>query len=385
FARESEILISDIDLEHIVTDRNKTNSFDGVTAESTSAFRTIEVPLLSKNASDQKLLRKILPHPFLPDDKSVRDNVCKEIFSIQSSALAKRIESSNIDKLVLGISGGLDSTLALLVSVKALELLGKPVKNVLAFSLPGFGTTSRTKNNAEKLCEALGVSFEEINISKTVLDHFKDIGHNPNITDVTYENSQARYRTMILMDKANQNHAIVVGTGDLSEIALGWCTFNGDHISQYGVNSGVPKTLVKYLVSWVAETEQKRTKAQKILEDIVDTPVSPELVKKGKEISQKTEEIIGPYELHDFFLYHLIRWGSSPSKIFFLAKKSFAEKYSDKTILKWLTLFLKRFFENQWKRSVMPDGPKVGSVALSPRGDWRMPSDADKTIWIEDL
>jgi len=330
--------------------------------------------------------------------------------------LVKRLESAKIKNLVIGISGGLDSTLALLVSVKAFAMLGYPLNpthnkimcGIHAITMPGFGTSKRTKSNAYKLCEALGVGIEEIPIVKTVLEHFKDIKHDPKIQDKTYENAQARYRTMILMDKANQLKGLVVGTGDLSELALGWNTFSGDHISHYDVNVGVPKTLVKYLVGWVAETQMEKS-AKKVLQDILATPISPELIKSrssrqrsglgSSDLMQKTEEIIGPYELHDFFLYHFLRWGSTPTKILFLATQSFGKKdpiffrtrpglgrkYSDATIKKWLRVFLERFFGNQWKRSVMPDGPKVGSVALSPRGDWRMPSDAEVRLWLDDL
>ena len=288
------------------------------------------------------------------------------------------MEHSGIKKLNVGLFGGLDSTLALLVSVKTMELLGLPIKNIYAFTLPGFATTKRTKSNAVKLAEALGANLETIDISSGVEKHLKELSHGGK-EDVTYQNAQARYRTMILMNKSNQLGALMVGTGDLSEIALGWNTFSGDHISHYNVNAGIPKTLVKYLVEWLSNRPEFAD-AKKILKDILDTPISPELTK-----NQKTENLIGPYALHDFYLYHFLRWGSSPSKILYLAKIAFHSKFKEAEIKRWLRVFLERFFKNQWKRSVMPDGPKVGSVALSPRGDWRMPSDAEVKIWLDDL
>ncbi len=386
FSRENSLIISDMDMEHIISERNKITSFSKVADREGSSFRIVKTPYIKKTMA--QLQREIAAHPFLPTSLASRDETSKEIFLIQSTGLAKRIENSGIDKLVIGISGGLDSTLALLVSIKTLALLNKSPKNIYAFSMPGFGTSNRTKSNALKLCEALGVNFEEIDITRTVTSHFSDINQNIEKQDVTYENSQARYRTMILMDKANQLKGLVVGTGDLSEIALGWCTFNGDHISNYNVNAGVPKTLIKYLIDWVAKNEVKNP-VTKILKDIINTPISPELLKirnSKKDTEHKTEDLIGPYELHDFFLYHFLRWGSRPSKILFMAKQvKFDFKYTDQEILKWLKLFLQRFFRNQWKRSVMSDGPKVGSVALSPRGDWRMPSDSEMVDWINDL
>ena len=305
---------------------------------------------------------------------------CKEIFNIQSSALAKRFTHTNSKKAVIGISGGLDSTLALLVIVKTFELLNYPLKDIITITMPGFGTTDRTYTNALTLCKELGTDLREINIVNASLLHFKDIGHDKDIHDVTYENVQARERTQILMDVANKEGGLLIGTGDLSELALGWCTYNGDHMSMYAVNPSVPKTLVRYLVNYVAEHESTKKVSETLL-DILDTPVSPELLPKDAkgEIAQKTEDIVGPYELHDFFLYHFIKHGSSKERILFLAKHAFKGVYDEETIKKWLDKFMWRFFSQQFKRSALPDGPKVGSISLSPRGDWRMPSDA--AIW----
>ena len=301
---------------------------------------------------------------------------CKEIFNIQSSALAKRFEHTNSKKAVIGISGGLDSTLALLVIVKTFNLLGYPMKDIVTITMPGFGTTDRTYNNALTLCKELGTDLREINIVEAALQHFKDIGHDKDIHDVTYENVQARERTQILMDLANKEGGLLIGTGDLSELALGWCTYNGDHMSMYAVNPSIPKTLVRYLVNYVAVHESTPKVAETLL-DILDTPVSPELLPKDAkgDISQKTEDIVGPYELHDFFLYHFIKHGSSKERILFLAKEAFKNDYSEDEISKWLDKFIWRFVTQQFKRSALPDGPKVGSISLSPRGDWRMPSD----------
>lgn len=321
----------------------------------------------------------------MPQDNAERSRRTAEIFAIQAAGLATRMENAKQQKIILGLSGGLDSTLALLVALKTFQTLGLPAKNIHAVSMPGFATSGKTKSNAQKLAEAAGVSFEEIDITATVLKHFEDIQQDPKTQDVTFENSQARYRTMLLMDKSNQIHALLLGTGDLSEIALGWCTFSGDHISHYNVNAGVPKTLVRHIVDWASEQNEFKA-AKKVLKSILSTPISPELTsgKKG-EIAQRTEDIIGPYELHDFFLYHFLRWGSRPSKILFLAENAFRGVYGREVIKKWLRVFVSRFFANQWKRSVMPDGPKVGSVALSPRGDWRMPSDAEAALWLKEL
>lgn len=384
FSRDGEMIISDIDVAFLLHERERTTSFGESMHESPQKkFRFIDVPLIQKPI--QNLVRFVDPNPFVPANPAERDMRAKEIFSIQIAGLAKRLEASHSKNLVLGLSGGLDSTLALLVAVKTAETLGLPLKNVSAFSMPGFGTSSRTRNNAAYLAKALGVRFEEIDITKGVLQQFRDIKHNHNDESVVYENAQARYRTYTLMDKANQLHGIVVGTGDLSEIALGWNTYTGDHIAHYNVNCSIPKTLVKYLVLWVSETQVDK-KTRKILDDILATPISPELKKNHtKEITHKTEDIIGPYELHDFFLFHFIRRASSPRKILFLARHVWGKKYSDVVLKKWLCVFLKRFFENQWKRSVATDGPKVGSVSLSPRGDWRMPSDAEARVWFDEL
>ena len=384
FQREGELIVSDIDLEHVRHDREKTTSFGEGVHEHALSFRRIDVPVAAPRS--QGLLRTVHAHPFVPSDGLMRARRSEEVFSIQVAGLAKRIEHAKIRHCIIGISGGLDSTLALLVAVKTFSLLHYPLKNIHCYTMPGFGTTRRTRSNAERLCKALGVGFEEVDITKSVSAHFMDIKQDPRLHDVAYQNAQARYRTMVLMDKANQMSGLVVGTGDLSEIALGWNTFSGDHISHYDVNAGVPKTLVRYLVGWVLERQVENKEAQHVLGDILDTPISPELVKgRGMGITQKTENIIGPYELHDFFLYHFVRWGSSPRKILFLAGHAFGKRYTAREIKKWLTLFISRFFGNQWKRSVMPDGPKVGSVSLSPRGDWRMPSDAETHLWLKDI
>ena len=338
---------------------------------------------------DFVLLRDIDPHPFIPKEENMQSS-CEEILNIQVAGLAKRLYHINGTKAVIGISGGLDSTLALLVTVKAFDKLDLDRKGIIGITMPGFGTTDRTHNNAVKLMETLGVTIREINIAKAVTQHFEDIGQNPNVHDVTYENSQARERTQILMDVANKENAIVVGTGDLSELALGWATYNGDHMSMYGVNAGVPKTLIRYLVSYVAGEMATDT-----LLDIIDTPISPELIPADEQgnIKQKTEDLVGPYELHDFFIYYFLRYGFSPKKIFFLAQRAFCtpspakdkvEFYDEETVKKWLKTFCRRFFTQQFKRSCLPDGPKVGSVSLSPRGDWRMPSDASYALWMKE-
>lgn len=384
FKREGEMIISEIDLERLASDRERMTSFGESIHESPKKdFRFVNVPF--KSLLLNSLTRKIDPAPFVPQNTAERDKRAKEIFSIQVSGLAKRLEYSKIEKLILGLSGGLDSTLALLVAVRTVDELKISRKDILCFGLPGFGTSKRTKSNARFLAQALGVNMEEINISPGVLQLFQDIKHNPKIQNSVYENAQARFRTLELMSKANQIKGLVIGTGDLSEIALGWNTYTGDHIAHYNVNCSIPKTLVRYLVKWAADT-QFDSKTKKILDDILATPISPELrkAKNGKDF-QETEKLIGPYELHDFFLYQFLRWGSAPRKILFLAKIAWGNKYSDRELKKWLKVFLKRFFKNQWKRSVATDGPKVGSVSLSPRGDWRMPSDGEVTIWLKDL
>ena len=373
FSFQPQIVISEIDIERLRADRlRNSNFFNDATPDKYAVIECVDE--LRENV-DVHLTRTINPHPFVPAP-GIRDESCNEIFSIQIGGLAKRWQHTRLDKLVIGISGGLDSTLALIVCVKTADKLGFDRKRILGITMPGFGTTDRTYNNAIELMKSLGISQMEIPIKDACLLHFKDIGHDPNQHDVTYENVQARERTQLLMDLANKHNGLVVGTGDLSEMALGWSTYNGDHMSMYGVNSGVPKTLVRYLVDWAASKLDE--KSATILRDILNTPVSPELLPSDEngEIKQKTEDIVGPYELHDFFLYYFIRFGFSPKKILFLAQTAFGTKYSKEIIEKWLRLFLKRFFQQQFKRSCVPDGPKVGSINLSPRGDWRMPSDA---------
>ena len=333
----------------------------------------------------KQLERVVTPLPFVPQGKQLNDH-CKEISNIQANALAIRLSHTGIKTVVLGISGGLDSTLALLVCVSAMDRLKLDRKNIIAITMPGFGTTNRTYSNAINLMKELGVTMLEINIAEACKQHFKDINHNPEVHDITYENTQARERTKILMNVANQRGGLVIGTGDLSELALGWATYNGDHMSMYAVNSSIPTTLIKHLVHWTAMNLMENA-TKEILLDIIDTPISPELLPADSNgnIAQKTEEVVGPYELHDFFLYHFLRFGSSPSKIYFLAKHAFKGVYNDETIKHWLKTFIRRFFTQQFKRSCMPDGPKVGSVNLSPRGDWRMPSDADFSLWLNDI
>ena len=334
---------------------------------------------------DTKLTRYVDPAPFVPGDQAERDKRCDEILSIQAMGLKKRLEHTNCQSAVVGISGGLDSTLALLVTVRAFDLLGKDHSCITAVTMPGFGTTDRTYDNAVNMIKCVGAEFMEVDIKEAVNIHFKDIGQNPQVHDVTYENCQARERTQILMDVANKKNGMVIGTGDMSELALGWATYNGDHMSMYGVNASVPKTLVRHLVRYYADTCGEE-KLSAILLDVLDTPVSPELLppENGK-ISQKTEDIVGPYELHDFFLYYVLRMGFAPAKIYRLAKIAFAGVYEDAFILKWLKTFYRRFFAQQFKRSCLPDGPKVGTVAVSPRGDLRMPSDACGRIWLDEV
>ena len=320
-----------------------------------------------------------------PEGAALRER-CEEIFQIQTAGLAKRIVHAHAKTAVVGISGGLDSTLALLVTVMTFDLLKIPRNRIIGITMPGFGTTGRTYRNAVSLIHSLGVTFREISIKEACMQHFQDIHHDANLHDVTYENSQARERTQILMDVANKENGLVIGTGDLSELALGWATYNGDHMSMYGVNGSIPKTLVKYLVEWVAHNRVDEDSKETLL-DILDTPISPELIPADEQgnIKQKTEDLVGPYELHDFFLYHFIRFGATPAKIYYLAQEAFRGAYSDETIKKWLYTFFRRFFQQQFKRSCLPDGPKVGSISLSPRGDWRMPSDAAATLWLKEI
>ena len=374
-------IIRDVDIERIVSERRRKMTYKN---EFQDEYHTVNYKGKYKERAGG-LLRKISKMPFVPGNESVRKSRCDEILVMQAEGLKKRMEHVGCQKTVIGVSGGLDSTLALLVAAKAYERLGLAKEGIIGISMPCFGTTDRTKNNAWKLMEALNVTAREIPIGKSVVQHLEDIGHNIEMHDITYENAQARERTHVLMDVANKESGLVIGTGDMSELALGWCTYNGDHMSMYAVNAGIPKTLVKYLVRYYAdETENEVLKD--ILYDILDTPVSPELLppdKNGK-IAQVTEDKIGPYELHDFFLYHVLRFGFKPRKIFDMAVAAFAGDYSKETILKWLKVFYWRFFSQQFKRSCMPDGPKIGSVALSPRGDLRMPSDA-VSIWLKDL
>lgn len=373
------MIISEIDLEYLEAERRRMTTFEaGICAKYTRVG-------FSLNKEQAELTRYIDPKPFVPALAQERDMRCNEILTIQAMGLRKRLEHICCKTAVIGISGGLDSTLALLVVAKAFDYLKLERKGILAVTMPGFGTTDRTYENAIRLIKGIGASFREVNISKAVKQHFADICHDENVHDVTYENSQARERTQILMDIANKENGIVIGTGDLSELVLGWATYNGDHMSMYAVNSSVPKTLVRYLVQYYADTTDDK-RLRDTLCDILNTPVSPELLPPdGDEITQKTEDLVGPYELHDFFLYHMLRLSQSPVKIYRLAKLAFAGEYTDDVILKWEKTFYRRFFSQQFKRSCLPDGPKVGSVAVSPRGDLRMPSDACVNIWLEEL
>lgn len=381
FQRENEVITTIIDIDRLNSERLRNTSFRANSIK--VPYKFLDIKFSFKNLELKSFDRFIDKHPFVPSNPKQREERCKEIFNIQTAGLAKRILHSGAKKAVIGISGGLDSTLALLVIIKTFDMLGFSRKDIITITMPGFGTTDRTYNNAVSLCKELGTDFREINIVAASLQHFKDIGHPAEIHDVTYENVQARERTQILMDIANKEFGLVIGTGDLSELALGWCTYNGDHMSMYGVNASIPKTLVRYLVEYVAIYEVDKS-ISNILLDILNTPVSPELLPKDEngEISQKTEDIIGPYELHDFFLYYFIRQGAAPEKISFLAKHAFASIYSEEEIEKWFTKFMYRFFSQQFKRSALPDGPKVGTISLSPRGDWRMPSDASINTWI---
>lgn len=371
------ITYADLDVEKLSAERRRMNTFPHKKDGCVVGF--------DMNLKQTRLMRTFAQTPFVPTDKTDLSNRCEEILTMQATGLATRLAHTRIKNVVLGLSGGLDSTLALIVCVHAFDMLSIDRKNIHTVTMPCFGTTRRTKSNAQQLAEAYGVSFEDIDITLAVRRHFNDINHDENITDITYENSQARERTQILMDLSNKYGGLVIGTGDLSELALGWATYNGDHMSMYAVNVSIPKTLVRYLTAYEAEKSDGVLK--NVLLDVLDTPVSPELLPPDDngEIAQKTEDVVGPYELHDFFLYYLVRFGFSPSKIYYLAKLSFADKYNNVTIKKWLTVFIKRFFSQQFKRSCLPDGPKVGSVTLSPRGDWRMPSDACVNLWLKDL
>ncbi len=384
FSYEAQLVISDIDVDCLRNERLSNTTFKVYQNHITmsSPRMIIAKPLADRS---KHLHRTISPHPFIPKGRDYEET-CHEIISIQCVGLAKRLTHTHAKSAVIGISGGLDSTLALLICVRTFDQLGKDRKDILAITMPGFGTTDRTYLNAVNLIKELGCSFKEIDIKEACRVHFKDIEHPRELHDTVYENTQARERTQILMDIANQYNGIVIGTGDLSEIALGWSTYNGDHMSMYAVNSGVPKTLVKYLVQWIADNKTDSA-LRTILLDIISTPVSPELLPSGEneEIEQRTEDVVGPYELHDFFLYHFIRYGATPRKILYLATIAFADSYDESIIKYWLSIFTRRFFAQQFKRSCMPDGPKVGSVSLSPRGDWRMPSDACSKLWLDKI
>lgn len=385
FSFDEQLIISEIDIEKLTSDRRKNSSFmlGSKPFSQGENYRTVSCD--AENSFEFSLTRTFSPFPFIPTGKEL-DERCGEIFNIQVSGLATRLAHTHCKSAIIGISGGLDSTLALLVAVKTFDKLNIPRKNILGITMPGFGTTGRTYKNAVHLIETLGVTLQEIDIKPACEQHFKDINHNPEQHDVTYENTQARERTQILMNIANQQNGMVIGTGDLSELALGWATYNGDHMSMYGVNAGVPKTLVRYLVKYVADSHIDEA-AQTTLLDILDTPVSPELLPTDENgnIAQKTEDLVGPYELHDFFLYYTVRFGFRPSKIYFLAQAAFDGKYPNAIVLKWLKVFFRRFFMQQFKRSCLPDGPKVGSINLSPRGDWRMPSDASSQMWLDEI
>ena len=410
FSRQLELVVTEVDLDRLLAERRLLTPFMDREKRSTGfPYRIVPIPELpsgtgelqaamgsgssyheigpqdgSPSQDPERFLRKIDPYPFVPSNPAERDERCEEIFAIQTAGLARRIEYTKSETAVVGISGGLDSTLALLVTARTFDLLGIPRKQILAVTMPGFGTTDDTYQNALRLMRALKVHSREIDIKAACLKHFEDIGHDPKVHDTTYENVQARERTQILMDLANKHRGLVVGTGDLSELALGWCTYNGDHMSMYAVNSGIPKTLVRYLVQWIADHVSEGS-AREVLHRILTTPITPELLPPDPHgrIQQKTEDIVGPYELHDFFLYHFLRYGAPPEKILFLAGAAFADRYDQGTLRKWLEMFLKRFFSQQYKRSCVPDGPKVGSINLSPRGDWRMPSDASAAAWLE--
>ena len=383
FSLKDQLIISEIDVECIRNER-RNNTVFAANKAACKEEPAIHISTELVNQRDLILTRSIDARPFVPKGDTLNQR-CEEIFEIQVMGLAKRLIHTNCKTAVVGISGGLDSTLALLVCVKTFDKLGLSRKGIVGITMPGFGTTDRTYNNALHLMSSLGITTHEISIKEACIQHFKDIDHDMTKHDVTYENSQARERTQILMDYANKVNAMVIGTGDLSELALGWATYNGDHMSMYGVNASIPKTLVKYLVNWVAlngvDYESRNT-----LLDIVDTPISPELIPADEQgnIKQKTEDLVGPYELHDFFIYNFMRFGFRPSKIFFLACTAFRGEYTEDVIKKWLTTFCRRFFQQQFKRSCLPDGPKVGSVGLSPRGDWRMPSDACATLWLKE-
>lgn len=383
FAFNGSMAEACIDIEKLNAERAHNTSFTDAAKKLKEKLSEVSTPVEVSDLEYNEVNRSFDPHPFVPSDSAEKDERCREILSIQSHALAKRMSHIGAKKAIIGISGGLDSTLALLVTARALKILNLPNENMICVTMPGFGTTDRTYQNAVDLIHAFGATFMEISIRNAARGHMADIGHDESVHDITYENTQARERTQILMDLANKHGAVLVGTGDLSELALGWCTYNADHMSMYGVNAGVPKTLVRHLVR--NEAQQLPEEISKILNDILDTPVSPELLPPDENgnIQQKTEETLGPYEVHDFYLYHFLRFGTRPEKLLFMASRAFAGIYSEEQLKYWLKLFVRRFFTNQFKRSCLPDGPKVGSVSLSPRGDWRMPSDADCSVWLD--
>lgn len=378
---EQGLLISEIDVQRLSYERRRTQLFQGL--KNTDC---VTIPF-TLPVEETKLTRYIAPQPFVPEGKEDRDARCREILLIASLGLKQRLAHTGSKTAVVGLSGGLDSTLAVLITGLAMKMLDRPMTDIIAVTMPCFGTTDRTRNNAVILAEKLGATLRTVDISASVRSHFKDIGHDMEDHSVTFENGQARERTQVLMDIANQSGGIVIGTGDLSELALGWCTYNGDHMSMYAVNTSIPKTLVRHLVAYLARDNAKKDEELKdVLEDILDTPVSPELLPAVKgRISQKTEDLVGPYELHDFFLYYIVRWGFGPKKVFRLAEYALGGAYSRDVILKWLKTFYRRFFSQQFKRNCLPDGPKVGSVAFSPRGDWRMPSDAKAELWLAEV
>lgn len=386
FPMKEKLLIGEIDIDYLLHDRQVNTSFMEGMAMFTGSEQPVYISFDMSPYSNFKLNRRIDPMPFVPSSGIFRDERCEEIFQIQINGLAKRLVHTHIKTALIGVSGGLDSTLALLVTAMTFDALGISRKQIIGVTMPGFGTTGRTYNNAIELMRSLGITVREISIVDASKQHFKDIGHDGITHDVTYENTQARERTQILMDLANMENGLVIGTGDLSELALGWATYNGDHMSMYAVNVSIPKTLVKYLVEWVAMHKMDGASRETLL-DIVDTPISPELLPANENdtIRQITENLVGPYELHDFFLYHFMRFGAPPAKIYFLAQHAFKEKYDKQTIKKWLQTFIRRFFNQQFKRNCLPDGPKVGSISLSPRSDWRMPSDASVSLWLKEI
>lgn len=381
-----QMVINDVDIQAIRHDRLHNRTFAACCAKHKLPINIYPSNCYNGYIKNWFLIRPVAKHPFIPSDHQTHDDRCEEIIAIQTAALAKRLQATHCKSLTIGVSGGLDSTLALLIAVRAFDKLNLDRKGIIGVTMPGFGTTNRTHGNATILMDALGISSKEVSIVPAVLQHFKDIEHDQNIHDVTYENSQARQRTMLLMNIANKAGGMVLGTGDLSELALGWATYNGDHMSMYGINAGIPKTLVIHLTRWFAERSTNEDEKRALL-DIIDTPISPELLPANTDgsIDQKTEDLVGPYELHDFFLYYTLRYGFRPRRILLLAENAFKDEYKRETIIKWERTFFRRFFAQQFKRSCLPDGPKVGSVCLSPRGDWRMPSDAVAEEWLNDL